>query len=152
MTWQDVLAAIREGKQTIPAASNGIPLVAINAPFYELMELIEAITTGYNSLVLRDADNQKKIGRIRKLAEAHFPASHKNTYNWVRVADRLPDKSGDYYTWGNNLGVYAMSYSAKHKMFNAHDSATEEEAKGTAVLVKYWCEKPNAPIDVPEVF
>ena len=81
ITWDNVLSAIREGKQTIPAAPNGIPVVAVNAPFYELMQLMEALTTGYNDLVARATQEQQRIERLRKLAKAHFPASQNNTYN-----------------------------------------------------------------------
>lgn len=149
-TWQDVLTAVRDGNKQIPTAESGIPLVAFNAPFYELMEMMEALTTGYNNLVARAAEDQKRIERIRKLAEAHFPASKKNTYNWVRVEDWLPEKSGDYYTYGTNMGVYNLSYSAKHKLWNAHDHNTREGAMKTAIFaVTHWCELPTAPV-VPE--
>lgn len=149
-TWEDVLSAIREGKQEIPTATNGIPLVAVNAPFYELMQLMEALTTGYNALILREAENQKKIERIRKLAEANFPASQKNTYNWVRAEDRPPEKSGEYYTYGSNMGVYPLHYSAENKLWNAYDTQTEEEALEHAVFgITHWFERPKAPV-VPE--
>ena len=151
MTWQDVLTAIREGKTSIPAAPNGVPLVAINAPFYELMELMEALTTGYNALVLRDAENQKKIERIRKLAEANFPASRKATADpaadgWISVDDMLPPKSGEYFTYGSNCGVYPLSYSAKHKLWNAHDHNTPEGALEHAFTeITHWYPRPAAP-------
>lgn len=80
-TWDNVLSAIREGKQLIPTAPNGVPVVAVNAPFYELMQLMEALTSGYNDLVARATQDQQRIERLRKLAEAHFPASQNNTYN-----------------------------------------------------------------------
>ena len=149
-TWQDVLSAVRSGDGEIATAPNGIPLVAVNAPFYELMEMMEALTTGYNNLLARAAEDQKRIERISKLAKAQFPSSKKNTYNWVRVKDRLPDKSGDYYTFGTSLGVHTLSYSALYKMWNTSDYATEEEAKETAITeVTHWCEIPTAPV-VPE--
>lgn len=148
-TWSDALAVVREGKLEINTAPNGIPMVAVNAPVYELMEMMEALTTGYNNLVARAAVDQKHIERIRKLAEAHFPASQKNTYRWVRVEDRLPEKSGEYYTYGTNLGVHSLSYSAEHKLWNTRDGRTEEEAMETAIFgVTHWCELPAAPIDV----
>lgn len=146
-TWQDVLSAIRSGDGEIATAPTGIPLVAVNAPFYELMQMMEALTTGYNNLLARAAEDQKKIERIRKLAEAHFPASQKNTYNWVRVEDRLPEKSGDYYTFGSNLGVYRMAYSAKHKMWNVQDYYPADKAMGLAIDgITHWCGTPTAPV------
>lgn len=150
-TWDDALSDIRDGKQTIPTARNGIPVVAVNAPIYELMQLIEALTTGYNALVLRNAENQKKSERFRKLAEDHFPASKKNTYNWVRVDDMLPPKSGAYFTYGSNLGVYPMSYSAKHKLWNAHDHNTPEGALEHAFTeITHWYPRPLPPVvDAP---
>lgn len=59
----------------------GVPVVAVNAPFFELMQLMEALTSGYNDLVARATQDQQRIERLRKLAEARFPASQNNTYN-----------------------------------------------------------------------
>ena len=145
MTWQDVLTAIREGKTSIPAAPNGVPLVAINAPFYELMQLMEALTTGYNALVLRDEENHRRIENVRKLARAHFPAS-RFADGWISVADMLPPKSGEYFTYGSNSGVYPLSYSAKHKLWNAHDYNTPEGAAEHAITkITHWYPRPAAP-------
>lgn len=147
-TWEDALAAIREGTQTIPTTPDGVPLVVVNAQYYELMQMMEALTTGYNALVARATEDQRRIERIRKLAEAHFPASQRNTYRWVRMEERPPEKSGEYYTYGTNLGVYSMGYSAEHKLWNTRDGRTEEEAMATAIFgVTHWCELPAAPID-----
>lgn len=150
-TWDNVLSAIREGKQTIPTAPNGLPVVAVNAPVYELMQLMEAMTSGYNALVLRDAENQKKIERIRKLAEAHFPATRKATADhaadgWVSVDDMLPPKSGEYFTYCSGCGVYPLSYSAKYKLWNAHDHTSPEGALEHAITdVTHWYPSPAAP-------
>ena len=147
MTWQDILAAIREGKTSIPAAPNGVPLVAVNAPIYELLELMAALTSGYNDLVLRDAENRKRIVRIRKLAEAHFPADRKaEADGWISVEDMLPTKSGEYFTYGSSLGVYPLHYSAKHKLWNAHDNNTPEGALKDAITeITHWYPRPAAP-------
>lgn len=154
MTWQDILTAIREGKASIPAAPNGVPLVAVNAPIYELMQLLEAVTTGYNALVLRDAENQKKIERIRKLAQAAFPAEADRIVpadGWIAVDDMLPPKSGEYFTYGSVCGVYPLSYSAKHKLWNAYDRNTPEEAMEHAFLeITHWYPRPLPPVvDAP---
>lgn len=145
LTWKNLLATIREGGHTIPTTDEGIPLVAVNAPLYELMELVEALTTGYNALVAKDTMNTKRIERIRKIAESHFPAHQKNAYHWVRVSERLPEKSGYYYTYGSSLGVDSMIFSAKHKLFNVTDNSNDIS---TAIAVTHWCEKPSAPDDI----
>ena len=149
LTWKNILLTIREGKHLIPTTDDGTPLVAVNAPLFELMELLEALTSGYNDLVADNNIKGKRIEFLRKAADANFQnAKHtKNTYHWVRVSERLPEESGDYYTYGSNLGVDAMHYSAKYKLFNAHDHDTEERANETAITVTHWCEKPSAPDD-----
>lgn len=141
MTWQDILTAIREGKASIPTAESGIPLVAFNAPFYELMEMMEALTTGYNNLVARADEDQKRIERIRKLAEAHFPADRKaEADGWISVEDMLPTKSGEYFTYGSDCGVYPLHYSAKHRLWYAYVNDTPA-VKG----VTHWYPRPAAP-------
>ena len=149
-TWQDVLTSIRDGKKTIPVNDDGIPLVGTRAALYELMELMEALTTGYNALVLRAAEDQKRIERIRKLAEAHFPASRQAAAvpaadGWISVDDMLPPESGEYFTYGSNSGVYPLSYSAKHKAFNAHDS--QEVPEHAIRDVTHWYPRPKPPVD-----
>ena len=144
-TWDNVLSAIREGKQTIPAAHNGTPVVAVNAPFYELMQLMEALTTGYNDLVARAAEDQKRIERLRKMAQATFPGDEVAPADgWISVDDMLPPKSGEYFTYGSNGGVYAYSYSAKHKAFNAHDHLETAEH---AISVTHWYPRPLPPVN-----
>lgn len=147
MTWQDILTAIREGKTSIPAAPNGVPLVAINAPFYELMELMAALTTGYNALVAQATEDQRRIERIRKLAQAQFPADRKaEADGWIPVEDRLPPKSGKYFTYGSNCGVYPLHYSAKHRLWNAYDHDTPEGALEHAFTeITHWYPRPAAP-------
>ena len=149
-TWDNALAVIREGTMPIPTDPDGVPLIAANNALFELMELMEAVTTGYNAMVERAAKDQKRIEFYRKLADARFPASPKNTYTWVRVEDRLPEKSGNYYTFGTSLGVHPLSYSALYKMWNTRDYATKESALETAITeVTHWCEIPAPPV-IPE--
>lgn len=147
-TWNDALAIVREGKMEIKTAPNGIPLVAVNAQYYELMELMEALTTGYNALVDRAAEDQKRIERIRKLAQAAFPGDKVAPADgWISVDDMLPPKSGEYFTYGSNCGVYPLSYSAKHKLWNAHDHSTPEEAAEHAIRgVTHWYPRPMPPV------
>lgn len=151
-TWQDVLSAVRDGKKIIPTADNGVPLVAIHAPLYELMELMEALTTGYNALVAQATKDQQRIERIRKLAEANFPATRKTTAGpaadgWISVDDMLPPKSGEYFTYGTSCGVYPYAYSAKHKAFNAHDS--QEVPEHAIREVTHWYPRPLPPVTAP---
>ena len=147
MTWQDILAAIREGKTSIPAAPNGVPLVAVNAPIYELLELMAALTSGYNDLVLRDAENRKRIVRLRQLAEAHFPADRKaEADGWVSTKDMLPTKSGHYMTYSSHMGVYPYPYSAKNHAFNSQDDDDGEYA----VRVEFWYPSPMPPVAAAE--
>ena len=146
-TWDNVLTAIREGKQTIPTAPNGIPVVAVNAPIYELMQLLEALTSGYNDLVARAAEDQKRIERVRKLAQAAFHGDKVAPADgWISVDDMLPPKSGEYFTYGSSSGVYPLSYSAKHKLWNAHDHNTPEGALEYAFTeITHWYPRPAAP-------
>lgn len=53
--------------------------------------------------------------------------------------EKLPEKSECYLvlTKGNHLNV--LSYSKKHKKFNAHDEGDPEYA----LEVKYWAEIPK---------
>ena len=147
-TWDNVLFAIREGKQTIPTAHNGTPLVAVNAPFYEMMQLMEALTTGYNALVDRAAEDQKRIERIRKLAQAAFHGDKITPADgWISVDDMLPRNSGEYFTYRSNSGVYPLSYSAKHKLWNAHDHNTLEGALEHAfTTITHWYPQPLPPV------
>lgn len=147
-TWQDVLAAIRDGKNLIPVNDDGIPLVGTRAALYELMELMEAVTTGYNALVDRAADDQKRIERLRRMAQAAFPGDKVAPADgWISVDDMLPPKSGEYFTYGSNCGVYPLSYSAKHKLWNAHDHNTTEGALEHAITdITHWYPRPAAPV------
>ena len=147
-TWQDVLTSIRDGKKTIPVNDDGIPLVGTRAALYELMELMEAVTTGYNALVDRAAEDQKRIERIRKLAQAAFPGDKVAPADgWISVDDMLPPKSGEYFTYGSGSGVYPLSYSAKHKAFNAHDF--QEVPEHAIRDVTHWYPRPMPPVTDP---
>ena len=149
--WQKILDLIRNGETPIETAESGIPQIAVNAPVFELFQLLAALTTGYNK-------NVRRIKALRELAgkpfnhadENRFPEEkpdERNTYNWVLCSERLPETSDEYYTFGSNLGVYPLGYSAKHKLWNTRDCKTRDEALKTAILeVTHWCEKPQAPV------
>ena len=150
ITWDDDLSAIREGKQTIPTAQNGLPVVAVNAPVYELMQLMEAMTTGYNNLVARDGEHKRRIERIRNLARASFPAEHYSPADgWVSVNDMLPPKSDYYICWNADcptIPPYSYPYSAKHSLFNALDHTSLKQAQETDVRVTHWCPLQKPPV------
>lgn len=70
----------------------------------------------------------------------------KSSDGWISVGDMLPSKSGIYFTYGSGLGVYPLSYSAKHKLWNAHDHETLEEAAEHAFTeITHWFPRPTAP-------
>lgn len=150
--WQKILDLIRNGETPIETAESGIPQIAVNAPVFELFQLLAALTAGYNK-------NVRRIKALRELAgkpfnhadEDRLPEEKKdnarNTYNWVLCSERLPETSGEYYTFGSGLGVYSMAYSAKYKLWNTRDYKTRDEALETAIFgVTHWCEKPKAPV------
>lgn len=142
-TWEDALSAIRNGTQTIPTTPDGVPLVVVNAQYYELMQMMEALTTGYNALVDWAAEDQKRIERLRKIAQAAFPGDHYVPADgWVSVKDFLPETSSEYMTCTNGH-VYPYSYSAKHKAFNAYDF---QETPEHAIEVDYWYPRPKPPV------
>lgn len=147
-TWEDALSAIREGTQTIPTTPDGVPLVVVNAQYYELMQMMEALTTGYNNLVDRAAEDQKRMERLRKIAQAAFPGDKfAPADGWISVDDMLPPESGEYFTYGSHCRVYPMSYSAKHKLWNAHDCATREAALEHAIPeITHWYPRPQPPV------
>lgn len=147
-TWQDVLASIRDGKNIIPVNDDGIPLVGTRAALYELMELMAALTSGYNALVAQTTKDQQRIERIRKLAQAAFPGDKVAPADgWISVDDMLPPKSGEYFTYCSGFGVYPLSYSAKYKLWNAHDNNTPEGALEHAITdITHWYPRPAAPV------
>ena len=64
---------------------------------------------------------------------------------WISVDLNLPDKSERVLVYYGS-GVQVVEYSAKHKMFNTHDSADIEEARSTAFDdVTHWMPKPEPP-------
>ena len=146
--WQKILDLIRKGETPIETSESGIPQIAVNAPVFELFQLLAALTAGYNK-------NVRRIKALRELAgkpfdhadENRFPEEKKeearNTYNWVSCSERLPKESDEYYTFGSNLGVHPMAFSTKYQAFNAYD---HDEDASSAIQVTHWCEKPEAPV------
>lgn len=62
MTWEKHLDIIRSGNTVIPTAQSGIPKIAVNAPHGELIQLMAALTAGYNR-------NAERIKSLRELAK-----------------------------------------------------------------------------------
>lgn len=61
---------------------------------------------------------------------------------WVPVAERLPEKSGDYLVVTECGVCMTMTYSAMHRAFNAFDS---EETPKVAIACTYWMPLPEVP-------
>lgn len=64
---------------------------------------------------------------------------------WIRTADRLPEKSGLYITMTESGIIDTMFYSAKHSAFNVHDWATDEDKKRYEIPCDYWMPLPDPP-------
>ncbi len=60
--WEKLLDEIRNGDTAIPTATNGIPQMALDAPVYELLQLMAAMTAGYNR-------NVRRINALRAIAK-----------------------------------------------------------------------------------
>lgn len=70
--WLATLDEIRKATHQLETAETGVPTVAANAQLYELMELVEAMATGYNALVTREAKLENKLVLLRKLVDSYF--------------------------------------------------------------------------------
>jgi hypothetical protein len=60
--WEKMLDNIRSGETKIAVTESGIPEIAVNAPIYELLQLLAAITAGYNR-------NVRRIDALRAIAK-----------------------------------------------------------------------------------
>lgn len=104
---------------------------ALNAQVKDKDELIDSLTT--------------KL----ELAQTAFPAESDLAVpadGWISVDDILPLKSGEYFTYGSNCGVYPLHYSAYHRLWNAHDHDTQEDALEHAFTeITHWYPRPAAP-------
>lgn len=63
--WEKMLDNIRSGETKIAVTDSGIPEIAVNAPIYELLQLLAAITAGYNR-------NVRRIEALRTIAKKNF--------------------------------------------------------------------------------
>lgn len=64
---------------------------------------------------------------------------------WIRVKDRLPEKSGAYLTFLDNKGTEVFSYSERHKAFNADDD--DDGCVYAIDGVTHWMPLPEPPKD-----
>ena len=65
---------------------------------------------------------------------------------WHNPADELPEATTDKILTYSKAGYLAtVSYSSKHKLFNARDYSTEADAKMTAMYPRYWAYNPVLP-------
>ena len=60
--WQKILDLIRNGETPIETSESGIPQIAVNAPVFELLQLLAAVTAGYNK-------NVRRIKALRELVK-----------------------------------------------------------------------------------
>lgn len=60
------------------------------------------------------------------------------TIKWHNAAEELPEKSCDVVVWSSGYCA-TINYSARHRLFNVHDSFTETDARRVAIKVQYWC-------------
>lgn len=63
--WEKILDEIRNGELEIASSESGIPQIAVNAPIFELLQLLAAITAGYNR-------NVRRIKALRTIAKKNF--------------------------------------------------------------------------------
>lgn len=63
---------------------------------------------------------------------------------WISVEDRLPSKSESVLSY-SALGVAICNYSSKHKLFNAYDDNTIEDARGYCLYTTHWMPLPEPP-------
>ena len=64
----------------------------------------------------------------------------KHTIEWVKVANRLPDKAGLYlthYVWGNGRHDIVVDYFRKRDHFYGKEN--------TQKWVRHWAELPEPP-------
>ena len=69
-----------------------------------------------------------------------------NPYEWISIEDRLPSKSENVLSY-SALGIAICNYSAKHKLFNAYDNNTIEDAKTYCLDTTHWMPLPEPPTE-----
>ena len=79
------------------------------------------------------------------MANALYNAGYRKHSGWISVNDRLPDKSGNYLVLTTNGNHAVLSYSAKHRLFNAFDGLSKKWNKMHTIPVAYWMMCPESP-------
>lgn len=66
---------------------------------------------------------------------------------WHNPAVELPElkDKDEYILVYNGICIHSVFYSSKHKLFNALDIDTEDEAKRTAIYPLLWAYMPELP-------
>lgn len=70
--WLATLDEIRKATHHLETAETGFPTVAANVELYELIELIKALTTGYNALISLNAKQERKLNMLRRIVDNYF--------------------------------------------------------------------------------
>lgn len=66
---------------------------------------------------------------------------------WISVAERLPEKSGNYLTYDRDTDyTTVLGFSKRHELFNAYDCLDETNK---ALHVTHWMPLPDPPVETP---
>ena len=90
-------------------------------------------------------DRHKVIEALTDYVEKCRGYRKQSEGEWISVDERLPDESGEYLAYTNRGNCSTLSYSARHKMFNAFDCLSKKFAKGYHIDVTHWMPIPEAP-------
>ena len=71
----------------------------------------------------------------------HLIANGVTVQNWIPVADRLPEESGEYLAITANCVYGCLGYSTKHKAFNASDYIDNI----AEIACTHWMPLPQPP-------
>ena len=63
---------------------------------------------------------------------------------WIPVTERLPEESGEYLVATRRGNLHVLSYSARHKAFNAFDDISND----AEVRCSHWMPLPEPPKEV----
>ena len=71
----------------------------------------------------------------------HLIANGVTVQRWIPVTERLPEESGYYLVCTKNITGAVLSYSSRHKAFNAIDGVPND----FEIACLYWMPVPNLP-------
>ena len=66
----------------------------------------------------------------------------KRTLSFINAFEELPKKSGEYLCYIDGEWI-VLEYSAKHRLFNAFDHWSYEDAYKGNIKVTYWAKLPE---------